>query len=316
MSEQLDKLRKLTSRTWLNSGNSSAIVNESKDDEPEFLESAWGNFKGGAEGAISGIANFAGANLKALADNPYLNKWLSAKGLEAQGQAITNNGYNGPNNGYNGPNLYQPVTESNPTPYKETIQKNADALLNEGAYLDTLAQDNIRKYGSRDSYGGLWDRVSNFDYWTDPRGAIADISQGVGSTLPSLAASVVIPGAGAAKIGGTVTKGIDLLSGITGKKLASAAIGKGAESVANHMIKWGVGGGLTEAVSDAGSIYNDLKEQGYSDVDIANTINKLAINEAPYLMASDALTGALITGKMGLALKKNKYLGGNDWYKK
>lgn len=309
MSEQLDKLRKLTSRTWLNSGNSSAIVNESKDDEPGFLESAWGNFKGGAEGAISGIANFAGANLKALADNPYLNKWLSAKGLEAQGQAITNNGYNGPN-------LYQPVTESNPTPYKETIQKNADALLNEGAYLDTLAQDNIRKYGSRDSYGGLWDRVSNFDYWTDPRGAIADISQGVGSTLPSLAASVVIPGAGAAKIGGTVTKGIDLLSGITGKKLASAAIGKGAESVANHMIKWGVGGGLTEAVSDAGSIYNDLKEQGYSDVDIANTINKLAINEAPYLMASDALTGALITGKMGSALKKNKYLGGNDWYKK
>ena len=309
MSEQLDKLRKLTSRTWLNSGNSSAIVNESKDDEPGFLESAWGNFEGGAEGAISGIANFAGANLKALADNPYLNKWLSAKGLEAQGQAITNNGYNGPN-------LYQPVTESNPTPYKETIQKNADALLNEGAYLDTLAQDNIRKYGSRDSYGGLWDRVSNFDYWTDPRGAIADISQGVGSTLPSLAASVVIPGAGATKIGGTVTKGIDLLSGITGKKLASVAIGKGAESVANHMIKWGVGGGLTEAVSDAGSIYNDLKEQGYSDVDIANTINKLAINEAPYLMASDALTGALITGKMGSALKKNKYLGGNDWYKK
>lgn len=285
------------------------IYKKTKEEDPGFLESAWGNFKGGAEGAISGIANFAGANLKALADNPYLNKWLSAKGLEAQGQAITNNGYNGPN-------LYQPVTESNPTPYKETIQKNADALLNEGAYLDTLAQDNIRKYGSRDSYGGLWDRVSNFDYWTDPRGAIADISQGVGSTLPSLAASVVIPGAGAAKIGGTVTKGIDLLSGITGKKLASAAIGKGAESVANHMIKWGVGGGLTEAVSDAGSIYNDLKEQGYSDVDIANTINKLAINEAPYLMASDALTGALITGKMGLALKKNKYLGGNDWYKK
>lgn len=285
------------------------IYKKTKEEDPGFLESAWGNFKGGAEGAISGIANFAGANLKALADNPYLNKWLSAKGLEAQGQAITNNGYNGPN-------VYQPVTESNPTPYKETIQKNADALLNEGAYLDTLAQDNIRKYGSRDSYGGLWDRVSNFDYWTDPRGAIADISQGVGSTLPSLAASVVIPGAGTAKIGGTVTKGIDLLSGITGKKLASAAIGKGAESVANNMIKWGVGGGLTEAVSDAGSIYNDLKEQGYSDVDIANTINKLAINEAPYLMASDALTGALITGKMGLALKKNKYLGGNDWYKK
>lgn len=284
------------------------IYKKTKEEDPGFLESAWGNFKGGAEGAISGIANFAGANLKALADNPYLNKWLSAKGLETQGQAITNNGYNGPN-------LYQPVTESNPTPYKETIQKNADALLNEGAYLDTLAQDNIRKYGSRDSYGGLWDRVSNFDYWTDPRGAIADISQGVGSTLPSLAASVVIPGAGAAKIGGTVTKGIDLLSGITGKKLASAAIGKGAESVANHMIKWGVGGGLTEAVSDAGSIYNDLKEQGYSDVDIANTINKLAINEAPYLMASDALTGALITGKMGSALKKNKYLGGNNWIK-
>lgn len=284
------------------------IYKKTKEEDPGFLESAWGNFKGGAEGAISGIANFAGANLKALADNPYLNKWLSAKGLEAQGQAITNNGYNSPN-------LYQPVTESNPTPYKEAIQKNADALLNEGEYLDTLAQDNIRKYGSRDSYGGLWDRVSNFDYWTDPRGAIADISQGVGSTLPSLAASVVIPGAGAAKIGGTVTKGIDLLSGITGKKLASAAIGKGAESVANHMIKWGVGGGLTEAVSDAGSIYNDLKEQGYSDVDIANTINKLAINEAPYLMASDALTGALITGKMGSALKKNKYLGGNNWIK-
>lgn len=73
------------------------IYKKTKEEDPGFLESAWGNFKGGAEGAISGIANFAGANLKALADNPYLNKWLSAKGLEAQGQAITNNGYNGPN---------------------------------------------------------------------------------------------------------------------------------------------------------------------------------------------------------------------------
>ena len=66
MSEQLDKLRKLTSRTWLNSGNSSAIVNESKDDEPGFLESAWGNFKGGAEGAICGIGVAGFTNLTAL----------------------------------------------------------------------------------------------------------------------------------------------------------------------------------------------------------------------------------------------------------
>ena len=293
----------------MNNSYSNVTYKKTKPEEPGFIESAWGNFKGGVESAVSGLANFAGANLKAAASNPYLNKWLSAKGLEAQGQAISNTGYNGPD-------LYQPVTEDNPTPYKETIQKNADALLNEGAYLDTLAQENMRKYGPRDTYGGLLDRVTNWDYWTDPRGAIADISQGVGSSLPMIGASVIVPGSGiAARAGAGAMRGAELLSGITGKKIASEAIGKGIGGALEQGIKWGLGGGSAEAVMDAGSIYSDLKKQGLNDAQIASRINDLALSEAPYLMASDALTGGLITGKIGNVLKNNKYLGGNNWYK-
>ena len=293
----------------MNANYGKTTYNKTKPEEPGFAESAWGNIKGGFEGAISGLANFAGANLRAAADNPLLNQWLSAKGLEAQGQAMSNTGYDGPN-------LYKPITENNPTPYEKSVQNIADSVLNEGAYLDTLAQDNMRKYGSRDTYGGFWDRATNWDYWTDPRGAIADISQGVGSSLPMIAASVAVPGSGiAARAGAGAMRGAELLSGITGRKLASEAIGKGIGGAVEQGVKWGLGGGSTEAVMDAGSIYSELKQQGLSDDEIASRINNLAISEAPYLMASDAITGGLITGRLGNVLKGNKYLGGDNWYK-
>lgn len=293
----------------MNANYGKTTYNKTKPEEPGFAESAWGNLKGGFEGAISGLANFAGANLRAAADNPLLNQWLSSKGMEAQGQAMSNTGYDGPN-------LYKPITENNPTPYKNLIQNVADSVLNEGAYLDTLAQDNMRKYGPRDTYGGFWDRATNWDYWTDPRGAIADISQGVGSSLPMIAASVVVPGSGiAARAGAGAMRGAELLSGITGRKLASEAIGKGIGGAVEQGVKWGLGGGSTEAVMDAGSIYSELKQQGLSDDEIASRINNLAISEAPYLMASDAITGGLITGRLGNVLKGNKYLGGDNWYK-
>ena len=146
----------------MNANYGKTTYNKTKPEEPGFAESAWGNLKGGFEGAISGLANFAGANLRAAANNPLLNQWLSAKGLEAQGQAMSNTGYDGPN-------LYKPITENNPTPYEKSVQSIADSVLNEGAYLDTLAQDNMRKYGPRDTYGGFWDRATNWDYWTDAR---------------------------------------------------------------------------------------------------------------------------------------------------
>lgn len=293
----------------MNANYGKTTYNKTKPEEPGFAESAWGNLKGGFEGAISGLANFAGANLRAAANNPLLNQWLSAKGLEAQGQAMSNTGYDGPN-------LYKPITENNPTPYEKSVQSIADSVLNEGAYLDTLAQDNMRKYGPRDTYGGFWDRATNWDYWTDPRGAIADISQGVGSSLPMIAASVAVPGSGiAARAGAEAMRGAELLSGITGRKLASEAIGKGFGGAVEQGVKWGLGGGSTEAVMDAGSIYSELKQQGLNDDEIASRINNLAISEAPYLMASDAITGGLITGRLGNVLKGNKYLGGDNWYK-
>lgn len=183
-------------------------------------------------------------------------------------------------------------------------------LMNESQYLLNDAGERQAKYGaSAMDWGGLGDAITNPDYWLSPRGLTADVAQGIGSSLPTLVAG---------GIGGKVAS--PLLSAIA-SGIGRQALKEGAASAAgkalSYMGGFGVGGGASEAISDAGSNYNDIlqnlqgkvnpdgtpmyDEQG-AITEAARRMNDLGLSEMPYLMASNALTGGMVAGKMSKLL--------------
>ena len=183
-------------------------------------------------------------------------------------------------------------------------------LMNESQYLLNDAGERQAKYGaSAMDWGGLGDAITNPDYWLSPRGLTADVAQGIGSSLPTLVAG---------GIGGKVAS--PLLSAIV-SGIGRQALKEGAASAAgkalSYMGGFGVGGGASEAISDAGSNYNDIlqnlqgkvnpdgtpmyDEQG-AITEATRRMNDLGLSEMPYLMASNALTGGMVAGKMSKLL--------------
>lgn len=183
-------------------------------------------------------------------------------------------------------------------------------LMNESQYLLNDAGERQAKYGaSAMDWGGLGDAITNPDYWLSPRGLTADVAQGIGSSLPTLVAG---------GIGGKVAS--PLLSAIA-SGIGRQALKEGAASAAgkalSYMGGFGVGGGASEAISDAGSNYNDIlqnlqgkvnpdgtpmyDEQG-AITEATRRMNDLGLSEMPYLMASNALTGGMVAGKMSKLL--------------
>lgn len=183
-------------------------------------------------------------------------------------------------------------------------------LINESQYLLNDAGERQAKYGaSAMDWGGLGDAITNPDYWLSPRGLTADVAQGIGSSLPTLVAG---------GIGGKVAS--PLLSAIA-SGIGRQALKEGAASAAgkalSYMGGFGVGGGASEAISDAGSNYNDIlqnlqgkvnpdgtpmyDEQG-AITEATRRMNDLGLSEMPYLMASNALTGGMVAGKMSKLL--------------
>ena len=179
-------------------------------------------------------------------------------------------------------------------------------LMNESQYLLNDAGERQAKYGaSAMDWGGLGDAITNPDYWLNPRGLTADVAQGIGSSLPTLVAG---------GIGGKVAS--PLLSAIA-SGIGRQALKEGAASAAgkalSYMGGFGVGGGASEAISDAGSNYNDILQNLQGKVNLDGTpmydeqgaiteatrrMNDLGLSEMPYLMASNALTGGMVAGKM------------------
>ena len=183
-------------------------------------------------------------------------------------------------------------------------------LMNESQYLLNDAGERQTKYGaSAMNWGGLGDAITNPDYWLSPRGLTADVAQGIGSSLPTL----VVGG-----IGGKVAS--PLISAIA-SGIGRQALKEGAASAAgkalSYMGGFGVGSGASEAISDAGSNYNDIlqnlqgkvnpdgtpmyDEQG-AMTEATRRMNDLGLSEMPYLMASNALTGGMVAGKMSKLL--------------
>lgn len=183
-------------------------------------------------------------------------------------------------------------------------------LMNESQYLLNDADERQAKYGASPmDWGGPIDAATNLDYWLSPRGFIAEASQGIGSSIPTL----LLGG-----IGGRVASPLvsAIASGVGKQALkegASSAVGKAL----SYMGGFGVGSGASEAISDAGSNYNDIlqnlqgkvnpdgtpmyDEQG-AITEATRRMNDLGLSEMPYLMASDALTGGLVAGKMSKLL--------------
>ena len=183
-------------------------------------------------------------------------------------------------------------------------------LMNESQYLLNDASERQANYGaSAMNWGGLGDAITNPDYWLSPRGLTADVAQGIGSSLPTL----VVGG-----IGGKVAS--PLISAIA-SGIGRQALKEGAASAAgkalSYMGGFGVGSGASEAISDAGSNYNDIlqnlqgkvnpdgtpmyDEQG-AMTEATRRMNDLGLSEMPYLMASNALTGGMVAGKMSKLL--------------
>ena len=191
-------------------------------------------------------------------------------------------------------------------------------LMNESQYLLNDAGERQAKYGaSAMNWGGFGDAITNPDYWLSPRGLTADVAQGIGSSLPTL----VVGG-----IGGRVAS--PLLSAIA-SGVSKQALKEGAASAAgkalSYMGGFGVGGGASEAISDAGSNYNDIlqnlqgkvnpdgtpmyDEQG-AMTEATRRMNDLGLSEMPYLMASNAITGGMVAGKMSKLLgQESKSIG-------
>lgn len=183
-------------------------------------------------------------------------------------------------------------------------------LMNESQYLLNDASERQANYGaSAMNWGGLGDAITNPDYWLSPRGLTADVAQGIGSSLPTLVAG---------GIGGRVAS--PLLSAIAsgvGKQALKEGAASAAGKALSYMGGFGVGGGASEAISDAGSNYNDIlqnlqgkvnpdgtpmyDEQG-AMTEATRRMNDLGLSEMPYLMASNALTGGMVAGKMSKLL--------------
>lgn len=183
-------------------------------------------------------------------------------------------------------------------------------LMNESQYLLNDAEERQAKYGASPmDWGGPIDAATNLDYWLSPRGFIAEASQGIGSSIPTLL------------LGGIGGKVASPLLSIMASTIGKQALKKGAASAAgkalSYMGGFGVGSGASEAISDAGSNYNDIlqnlqgkvnpdgtpmyDEQG-AMTEATRRMNDLSLSEMPYLMASDALTGGLVAGKMSKLL--------------
>ena len=186
------------------------------------------------------------------------------------------------------------------------IGKLGDSLLNNGYYLNNLAEENGQNYGSLNKYKNLslWDRLTSPQYLMDSRGALADMANGIGSSIPFFALAAVAPELGGARAMSTAS---GLLGRLGAGRAASVIGSEAAKDLGSYTTKWVALNGPFDAFTNAAGMYDDLKQQGLSDVDIASRINDEFKEELPYDAINEGLFGALSSGKLfGNMFKGNK----------
>lgn len=171
-----------------------------------------------------------------------------------------------------------------------------DWLVNNGEYLNNQADSIQQQYGTLNKYQDetLAQRLTDPDYLTDSRGLTADIFNGLGSSVPFIAASMAAPEIG---IGGWLARGAGgALERMGASRLGQAVASDLVQSGANDFARYALTSGPLEAAVNAGGIYDDLKNQGLSDSEIFGKMNSMIGEELPMDMLTSGLYGAVLGG--------------------
>ena len=140
----------------------------------------------------------------------------------------------------------------------------------------------------------LAQRLTDLDYLTDSRGLIADIFNGLGSSAPFVAASMLAPEVG---VGGWLARGAGgALERMGAGRLGQAVASDLVQAGANDFTRYALTSGPLEAAVNAGGIYDDLKNQGLSDSEILGKMNSMIGEELPVDMLTSGLYGAVLGG--------------------
>ena len=183
-------------------------------------------------------------------------------------------------------------------------------ILDAGTWMLNDAAERNAKYGNVAYQGSIWDRLSNLDYWTDSRGLMADLGEGIGSMLPFVALTAATGGADLPLVGGLLGAAGRGAAGLAAREGALGALGRAAQlgarmlssKAAGNMMRYGAFYAPLTAISNAGGIYSDLAAQGYSNRDIAKTMRQMAWEEFPQDILTGSLDGLLLSGGIGRLL--------------
>ena len=171
-----------------------------------------------------------------------------------------------------------------------------DWLVNNGEYLNNQADSIQQQYGTLNKYQNetLAQRLTDLDYLTDSRGLTADIFNGLGSSAPFVAASMLAPEVG---VGGWLARGAGgALERMGAGRLGQAVASDLVQAGANDFTRYALTSGPLEAAVNAGGIYDDLKNQGLSDSEILGKMNSMIGEELPVDMLTSGLYGAVLGG--------------------
>lgn len=171
-----------------------------------------------------------------------------------------------------------------------------DWLVNNGEYLNNQADSIQQQYGTLNKYQNetLGQRLTDLDYLTDSRGLTADIFNGLGSSIPFIAASTLAPEIG---VGGWLARGAgSALERAGARRLGQAVASDLVQAGANDFARYAATSGPLEAAVNAGGIYDDLKSQGLSDSEIFGKMNSMIGEELPMDMLTSGLYGAVLGG--------------------
>lgn len=171
-----------------------------------------------------------------------------------------------------------------------------DWLVNNGEYLNNQADSIQQQYGTLNKYQNetLGQRLTDLDYLTDSRGLTADIFNGLGSSVPFVAASMLAPEVG---VGGWLARGAgSALERMGASRLGQAVASDLVQAGANDFARYALTSGPLEAAVNAGGIYDDLKNQGLSDSEILGKMNSMIGEELPVDMLTSGLYGAVLGG--------------------
>lgn len=212
----------------------------------------------------------------------------------------------------NNPNGDNPYTNGKAT------RALGDLLMSGGEYFAERAESPERQqafHQKQKDYGTPADMIANGtlgEYLTDPGGFGQDLTSGVGNAayfmtlakmFPTITAGGRLPQGVSAALGNKITGTTSGLLNRAGLNKAAQVIGSnGARDLLSSGIEFAPTMGLGQAITNAGTIVDALRQQGLSDAEIYERIKGLIADELPADMAFAGITGPIVKGLVGKAL--------------